>query len=59
MSDLESIEDILMRRDGLSLEDAQIQIEIARGLIILGEDPEDVLREELGLEPDYIYQLIE
>lgn len=50
---------ILMRRDGLSLEEASDVLTEAQDLVRQGVDPEDVLREEFGLEPDYLYDLIE
>jgi hypothetical protein len=48
----------LVHRDGFSLEEAQEQLAEARERVAAGEDPETVLREEFGLEPDYIYDLI-
>lgn len=56
---LEKIEDILMRRDGMSLEEAQDMIKDAQTRILFnGEDPEEILHEEFGLEPDYLFQLV-
>ena len=52
------IVDILMRRDGLSKEDAEEALFDARCRVEDGEDPEEVLLEEFGLEPDYIFELI-
>lgn len=50
---------VLMKRDGLSSKDADTIIQEARELVLeYGEDPEDVLLEELGLEPDYIFDLL-
>lgn len=49
---------ILMNRDGLSAKEAQEEIGYARERILSGEDAQDVLQEEFGLEPDYIYDII-
>lgn len=55
---METITQILMRRDGMSREDARELIEELRERVAKGEDPEDLLHDELGLEPDYIWELI-
>lgn len=49
---------ILMRRDGLTLEEANEQVAEARRLVAAGADPEEVLYEELGLEPDWVMDLL-
>lgn len=49
---------VLMSRDGLTSREAQEAINEARELILNGESPEDVLAEEFGLEPDYLYDII-
>lgn len=54
----ESIKDVIMRRDGLSSDDADDLINEAREAIEGGEDPEEVLSEFFGLEPDYIFDLL-
>lgn len=54
----ESLLEVLMRRDELSEAEAREQIEDARQRVLEGEDPEEVLREEFGLEPDFIFDLI-
>jgi hypothetical protein len=56
--ELESIKEILMRRDGMTSEEAEELIDEAREWIFLGADPSEVLEEEFGLEPDYIFDLI-
>lgn len=48
----------LMQRDHLSREDALQQIADARARVAAGADPEDVLVDEFGLEPDYIFDLL-
>jgi hypothetical protein len=49
----------LVTRDGLSQTEAAEAIAYARHLIYNeGQDPEEVLQDEFGLEPDYIFDLI-
>lgn len=54
--------DVLMRRDDLSRTEAIQQIKDAREAIIdafeQGEDAEETFMDLLGLEPDYIVQLL-
>ena len=54
--------DILMKRDGLSLTEAQKQFNEVRDMIQeCNFDPvetEDILIEELGLEMDYIFEFL-
>lgn len=60
----EDIIKLLMRRDGLSRAEAAEQYESTRQEFsealagISGRDPEDVLAEDLGLEPDYLFEFI-
>jgi hypothetical protein len=54
----ETIEQILVRRDGLTRTEARDAINEARERVAQGEDPEEVLESEFGLEPDYIWELI-
>lgn len=54
---------ILMRRDNITLEEALDQCETCHERLMeavdgSGEDPQDIIQEELGLEPDYIFDLI-
>ena len=53
-----SIKSVLMRRDGLTPEEADEMIEEARAMVAEGENPERVLRVEFGLEPDYVFDLL-
>lgn len=53
------IEEVLIQRDGLSPEEAFEALCDARADVEAGADPEEVLRVEFGLEPDYIFDLIE
>lgn len=55
MEKLGTIREILARRDGLSKEEIDEALEEARERIQEGKDPEEVLAEEFGLEPDYIF----
>ena len=60
----ENIIGILMRRDGYTREEAteryrEVRSEIGDALIGTScLNPEDVLADELGLEPDYIFDFI-
>ena len=55
---MESIKEIIMCRDEMSSDDADELIQEAREAVNDGEDPEEVLEEFFGLEPDYIFDLI-
>ena len=49
---------VLMRRDGLTLEEAtEMFNELQDRFITHGENP-DILLHEIGLEPDYIFELL-
>ena len=57
---MESLKEVLMRRDGLTRREAAEAIAEARERVLGGgEDPEEVLAEEFGLEPDYVFDLLE
>ena len=47
-----------MERDGLSYKVALAELNYAKTLVSRGEDPEDVLKDVLGLELDYIFDLL-
>lgn len=49
---------ILQNRDGMSREDATELLESCRDAVREGDDPEEILEIDLGLEPDYIWALI-
>lgn len=56
---MESLKQVLMRRDDMSSEEADEMIQEARERVLTdGENPEDVLQEEFGLEPDYVFDLL-
>lgn len=50
---------VLMQRDDLTQEEAEEMVQEAKERVIDGEDPEEVLLEELELEPDYIFDLLD
>ncbi len=60
---MENITEVLMRRDGLSEEDAKREVEDFKAdiedSIMSGdlEDIEDALMNDLGLEPDYLMDI--
>ena len=60
---MESIKSILMRRDNMSSEDADNLINQARedmnDRLEEGEMPDDICNEWFGLEPDYIFELLD
>ena len=54
----ETLKEILIRRDGMTEAEADALIQIARASVEDGADPEEILLSELGVEPDYIFDLI-
>ena len=54
-----SIVAVLMRRDSLSLHEAIDLVNEAREAVASGYDPEEACYDFFGLEPDYLYDLIE
>lgn len=52
-----SILEVLMRRDGYTKTEAEEIIAEARERVMNGENPEEILYSEFGLEPDYIFDL--
>jgi hypothetical protein len=48
----------LMRRDGLSRDEALELVDELRADVLAGMDPEEALY-SVGLEPDYVFDLIE
>ncbi len=49
---------IMMRRDGMERDEAEDLLQDARAAVEDGEDPEDVLADWFGLEPDYLEDLL-
>lgn len=56
---MSEIEEIIINRDGISTTEAYNQLMEARMYVKHGEDPDEVLRREFGLEPDYIFDIVE
>lgn len=54
----ESLKDVLMRRDGLTAQEADEAISEAKQAVLEGEDPEGVLLDHFGLEPDYFWDIL-
>jgi len=55
---MQSLKQVLMSRDGLTEDEAEEFINEARERIYSGDDPEEILLEEFGLEPDYVFDLL-
>ncbi|MDR1611611.1 MAG: hypothetical protein LBT97_02380 [Planctomycetota bacterium] len=55
MTELHSV---LMRRDDMTAEEAADTIAELRRRVLAGENPEELLHCELGLEPDYVFDLL-
>ena len=57
---METIKQILMRRDEMTSEDADEMVEAAkREFREEGGDPEEIIAEWFGLEPDYAWELLD
>lgn len=54
-SGLETIREVLRRRDNMEEDDINDLLTEAREEIRGGADPEEVLAETFGLEPDYLF----
>lgn len=52
------LERVLIKRDGLSLEEAKDLIEDARKSINDYDDVDDFMADWFGLEPDYIFDVL-
>ena len=52
------LKSIIMKRDGLTSKEADDAIRWAKSLVADGMNPEEVLEEEFGLEPDYFFDII-
>ena len=49
---------VLMDRDGMDRDEAEQLVADARREVEDGEDPEEILHDWFGLEPDYVYDLM-
>lgn len=56
---ISELERVLMERDGETLDEVREQLREARDEIRAGRDPEEILYDDFGLEPDYFFDLIE
>jgi hypothetical protein len=54
---MNDVEKILIERDGMTPEEAKTELNDMTQRVWDGENPEEVLY-EIGLEPDYIFDLI-
>jgi predicted RNase H-like HicB family nuclease len=53
------LERVLVNRDGITLEEARRQIKEVKEMILSGEERlEDALLDYLGVEPDYIFDVL-
>ena len=55
---MSELKKVLMERDGMTPKEADEVIADAKQRVFEGENPEDVLAEEFGLELDYIFDLL-
>jgi hypothetical protein len=55
---METLMEVLMRRDGMTFTEAREAIREAKQRVEEGDDPEEVLEEDFGLEPDYVLELL-
>ena len=55
---MRELKKVLMQRDGMSSREADNAIDDAKQRVFDSEDPEEVLADEFGLEPDYIFDLL-
>jgi len=53
--EIETIREVLRRRDNMGEADIDELLAEAREEILAGADPEEVLAETFGLEPDYLF----
>ena len=49
---------ILMRRNKMERDEVENLLQDARAAVEDGEDPEEILADWFGLEPDYVYDLL-
>lgn len=54
----ETLKQVLMRRDGMTSDEADEAIREAQEMLRESGDPEEILAEEFGLEPDYVFDLM-
>ncbi len=54
---MNSLKEVLMNRDEMSSKEADEMINEMHERVLNGEDPSEILY-EIGLEPDYVFDLI-
>lgn len=55
---MSTLKEVLMSRDGMTAQEADEAINDAKARVMDGEDPEEILESEFGLEPDYVFDLL-
>ena len=55
---MKPLKETIMERDGLCEEEVDEMIAMAKEAVLEGEDPAEVLHEQFGLEPDYLFDII-
>lgn len=55
---METVKEVLMRRDKMTSDEADEVIDDMKSQVLDGADPEEVLADEVGLEPDYIFDIL-
>ena len=55
---VESLKEVLMQRDNMTAAEADQVISEAKQSVVNGANPEEILYDDFGLEPDYIFDLI-
>lgn len=58
---MNTIVEILMKRDGMSLSDAKDLVNETREMLLTSDpfEADDIMADQLGLEPDYIMDILE
>ena len=54
----ETLKQVIMRRDELTSDEADALIAEAKQEVADGADPEQVLEDMFGLEPDYFWEIL-
>jgi hypothetical protein len=55
---MDTLLQVLMQRDGMTRAEALEEIRDAKQRVREGENPEEILHYDFGLEPDYFFDLI-
>ena len=56
---MESLKCVIMERDGISEAEYEELLQEAQEAILNGENPEDVCMDYFGIEPDFVFDLLE